>query len=133
MDVALLMANVSQLKSLLSIDKGDKYYFILLVFICGSIILQVVFTICMLISWSIEKKLQEHLAETPKEDHPLDRSRRIISERLDKLGNVLVLLIIVSNVFITGLGVEAHNDPDTTTTHGETTFILLSNGTKIKV
>ena len=132
MDVALLMANVSQLKSLLSMDKGDKYYFILLAFICCSIVLQVVFTVCMLIIWSIEKKLQEHLTESPKESHPLDEKRRILSERLDKFGNILVLLIIVSNVFITGFGVEEHGDPNTPEEPKvvEKVMVLL-NGTKV--
>ncbi|XP_060597092.1 uncharacterized protein LOC132751013 [Ruditapes philippinarum] len=134
MDVALLMANVSQLKSLLSMDKGDKYYFILLAFICCSIVLQVVFTVCMLIIWSIEKKLQEHLAESPKENHPVDESRRILSERLDKFGNILVLLIIVSNVFITGFGVEEHGDPESPKESKVVErFLLLMNGTKIQL
>lgn len=104
MDVALLMANVSQLRSLLSMDKEDKYFFIIFAFICCSILLQVVFTLCMLIVVSIERKIHEHLIENPKE--PLDEKRRIIAERLDNAGNILVLLIIVSNVFITGFGIE---------------------------
>ncbi|XP_045197828.2 uncharacterized protein LOC123552326 [Mercenaria mercenaria] len=134
MDVALLMANVSQLKSLLSMDKGDKYYFILLAFICSSIVLQVAFTICMLIIWSIEKKLQDHLTESPKESHPVDESRRILAERLDKFGNILVLLIIVSNVFITGFGVEEHGDPGSQKEPGRVErVLLLLNGTKVKL
>lgn len=133
MDVALLMANVSQLKSLLSMDEGDKYFYILLAFICLSIVLQVVFTICMLVIWSIERKIQEHLTETPKENHPLDDKRRILAERLDKVGNVLVLLIIVSNVFITGFGVEEHGFNEDRKAKAAETILLLSNGTKVKL
>lgn len=133
MDVALLMANVSQLKSLLTMDQGDKYYYMILAFICCSIVLQVLFTISMLIIFSIERKLQEHQTETPKEKHPLDDRRRVLAERLDKFGNVLVLLIIVSNVFITGFGVEEHGLEEDTTAPIRETFLMLSNGTKIKL
>ncbi|XP_052811728.1 ninjurin-1-like [Mya arenaria] len=108
MDVALVMANVSQLKSLLSINDKDKYFYALLVFILLSITLQVIFTVCMLIIWSIEKKLDEHAQDTSPAAHVNDRRNRIISERLDKIGNILVLLVIVSNVFVTGFGVEPH-------------------------
>jgi len=69
---------------------------------------QVVFTVCMLVIWSIEKKLEEHAKDDKPDAHPNDRRNRIISERLDKAGNILVLLVIVSNVFITGFGVEPH-------------------------
>lgn len=41
MDVALVMANVSQLKSLLSMENKDKYYYPIFVFIIMSIGLQV--------------------------------------------------------------------------------------------
>ncbi|KAH3730536.1 ninjurin-1-like [Dreissena polymorpha] len=108
MDVALVMANVSQLKSLLSMENKDKYYYPIFVFIIMSIGLQVIFTICMLIIWSIEKKLDEHKADTTAAVHDNDRRQRLIEERLDKFCNILVLLVIVSNVFITAFGVEPH-------------------------
>ena len=108
MDVALLMANVSQLKALLSLDTSDKYYIPLFIFIGASILLQVIFTISMLAIWSIEKNLEEHGSEHPNKVYPDDKRKQLVADRLDKIGNILVLLIIVSNVFITGLGVEPH-------------------------
>ena len=123
MDVALLMANVSQLKALLSIDSSDKYFYPLLVFIILSITLQVVFTVTMLLIWSIEKGLEEraikaHTSTSSDRDsvfgeHELkevDKKKKLLADRLDKLGNILVLSIIVSNVFITGFGVEPHSE-----------------------
>lgn len=133
MDVALMMANVSQLKSLLSMDTTDKYFYPLFVFITGSILLQVIFTVCMLIIWSIEKKLEEHTEEKAHLDHPLDESRRVLAERLDKVGNLLVLMIIVSNVFITGFGVESHSKDNAPAENAEEMFIMLSNGTKLRL
>ena len=120
MDVALLMANVSQLKALLSIDSGDKYFYVLLVFIILSISLQVIFTVTMLVIWSIEKGLEERTKKTQELSHQrgsvyletelseTDEKRKVLADRLDKLGNVIVFAIIVSNVFITGFGVEPH-------------------------
>jgi hypothetical protein len=64
----------------------------------------------------------------------VDESRRILSERLDKFGNILVLLIIVSNVFITGFGVEEHGDPESPKESKVVErFLLLLNGTKIQL
>ena len=120
MDVALLMANVSQLKALLSIDSGDKYFYVLLVFIILSISLQVIFTVTMLVIWSIEKGLEERTKKAQELSHQrgsvyvetelseTDEKRKVLADRLDKLGNVIVFAIIVSNVFITGFGVEPH-------------------------
>ncbi|KAL4233474.1 tissue reproteinration [Mactra antiquata] len=132
MDVALMMANVSQLKSLLSMDTHDKYFFPLLVFIVGSIVLQVVFTLCMLIIWSIERKFEEYEEQSPQTSlPPPDESRRILADRLDRVGNFLVLLIIISNVFITGFGVESHSKHSVEQA-GEI-YMVLSNGTKVKM
>lgn len=99
-----MMANVSQLKALLV--SSNKYFAVLLTFICLSITLQVVFTICMLAIWSIEKKLESKTAENPGALESKDERLKTWAERLDRLGNVLVLFIIVSNVFVTGFGVE---------------------------
>ncbi|XP_052807446.1 ninjurin-1-like [Mya arenaria] len=115
MDVALMMANVSQLKTLLVSDRGD-YFYLLLTFICLSISLQVIFTICMLVIWSIERKLEKTTTETATTSTSItahvhtilsatEERQRVIADRLDKVGNVLVLFIIVSNVFVTGFGV----------------------------
>ncbi|KAH3730512.1 ninjurin-1-like [Dreissena polymorpha] len=118
MDVALMMANVSQLKALLVAPRGD-YFLLLLSFICLSIVLQVLFTICMLVIWSIEKNLEEKTTraayDAPTGNGPVpstlilnkeDEGRKLLANRLDRFGNVLVLFIIVSNVFVTGFGVE---------------------------
>ena len=129
MDVALLMANVSQLKALLSIDSGDKYFYPLLVFIIMSISLQVIFTVTMLLIWSIEKGLEDR-AKTAKDPSQrgsivvetelseIDEKKRALADRLDKLGNILVLSIIVSNVFITGFGVEPHDTGNSSGSNG---------------
>ncbi|KAL3883391.1 hypothetical protein ACJMK2_029765 [Sinanodonta woodiana] len=110
MDVALLMANVSQLKALLELGNKDKYYYLLLVAIVMSISLQVIFTICMLIIWSIEKGVVDNVPETltefPSKGVVLKDNK--VANVLDKFGNVLVLCIIVANVFIVGFGVEPH-------------------------
>ena len=86
----------------------------------------------MLVIWSIEKKLEEHSSEVPQKDYPEDGKKKVIAERLDKMGNILVLLIIVSNVFITGLGVEPHainSSPDTFVPRPETMANTVKNNT----
>ncbi|XP_045199182.2 ninjurin-2-like [Mercenaria mercenaria] len=108
MDVALMMANVSQLKALLA-SENNKYYYLLLTFICMSIGLQVIFTICMLVIWSVEKTLEEQSKPEilPKEPGPQIERKKWLAQWLDRSGSILVLFIIVSNVFIAGFGVES--------------------------
>ncbi|XP_045199206.2 ninjurin-2-like [Mercenaria mercenaria] len=108
MDVALMMANVSQLKALLASD--HEYYYLLLTFICMSIGLQVVFTICMLVICSIERTLEEHNKPESLPEAPCPKIERMkwLATWLDRVGSILVLFIIVSNVFIAGFGVESH-------------------------
>ncbi|KAL3883263.1 hypothetical protein ACJMK2_029546 [Sinanodonta woodiana] len=110
MDVALLMANVSQLRALLELGSKDKYYHLLLVAIVLSISLQVIFTICMLIIWSIEKGAVDNMPETLTQipDKGVVLKDTKVANVLDKVGNVLVMCIIVTNVFIVGFGVEPH-------------------------
>ncbi|XP_052812022.1 ninjurin-1-like [Mya arenaria] len=142
MDVALMMANVSQLKALLVSDRGD-YFFLLLTFICLSISLQVIFTICMLVIWSIERKLEETTTETattstttiahvPHTLSATEERHKVIADRLDKVGNVLVLFIIVSNVFVTGFGVEGSHTGNIDSQAGGATqnmYGTVANGT----
>ncbi|XP_060558847.1 ninjurin-2-like [Ruditapes philippinarum] len=108
MDVALLMANVSQLKALVA-SGNNQYYYLLLTFICMSIGLQLVFTICMLVISAIEKTLEEyHQQECLQEStSPKMEKKKWLADMLDRASSVLVLFIIVSNVFIAGFGVES--------------------------
>ena len=78
------------------------------------------FTICMLIIWSVEKSLEEQSTQrTPeeqskpelktKEEYSRMKRKERIATWLDRIGSILVLFIIVSNVFIAGFGIESHS------------------------
>ncbi|XP_045206719.2 ninjurin-1-like [Mercenaria mercenaria] len=108
MDVALIMANVSQLKALLASE--NEYFYLLLTFICMSIGLQVVFTICMVVINSIENTLEEHNKQDslPQEHCPKIKRMTGLATWLDRAGSIIVLFVIVSNVLIAGFGVEGN-------------------------
>lgn len=125
-----MMANVSQLKALLASQNND-YFLLLLTFICLSICLQVVFTICMLIIWSIEKRLEDDSkSELPPAPCPKSEKKKWLANWLDRAGSILVLFIIVSNVFIAGFGVENHKDSGSVQQSAQA---LIFNNGSIKV
>ena len=116
MDVALLMANVSQLKALLVSGRGE-YFSLLLTFICLSISLQVAFTICMIVIQAFEKQVEDLATKATECEHGQKtqnieeleckhKRNEVWCYRLDKVSNILVLFIIVANVFVAGFGVE---------------------------
>ncbi|KAL4233472.1 Ninjurin 1 [Mactra antiquata] len=117
MDVALLMANVSQLKALLN-SNDNNYFDLLFVVIVLSLTLQVIFAIVMITIFAFEKSIEDNDIKDdndtdPEKDEPrlskLEiRKRKTAVSVLDRCGNILVLGIIVSNVFITGFGVGQH-------------------------
>ncbi|KAL4233473.1 Ninjurin 1 [Mactra antiquata] len=120
MDVALMMANVSQLKALL-VSKDNEYFYILLTFIILSISLQVIFTMCMLAIYAFEKTIEdENDNDLLKKESPAIERKKYFAKLLDRLGNVLVLFIIVSNVFITGFGVEGGQSASSVSGTGQT-------------
>ncbi|KAL3883502.1 hypothetical protein ACJMK2_029759 [Sinanodonta woodiana] len=98
MDVALLSANVFQLKVILDLGSRDKYYILRLFFIIISITLQVIFTFVMVIIKYFERR------EKPLDGPEASQYKRRI-DIVDKISNVLVIIITVSNVFIATFGV----------------------------
>ena len=91
LDIGLLMANASQLKSLLSLGPSQDYYYANLVLIGLSITLQIIVGIILLVLGSIRgKDLKE-------------------KQRANVLNNVTVgfiFLITIINVFIAAFGIK---------------------------
>ncbi|KAK3590526.1 hypothetical protein CHS0354_036348 [Potamilus streckersoni] len=98
MDVALLSANVFQLKVVLDLGSRDTYYILRLFFIIMSITLQVIFTFVMVVIKFFERR--EKALDGPEASQ---YKKRI--DIVDKISNVLVIIITVSNVFIATFGV----------------------------
>ncbi|KAL8588149.1 hypothetical protein ACOMHN_044119 [Nucella lapillus] len=131
MDVALMMANISQLRTLLSGGSTNiTYFYSLLVLVVFSLVSQVVFGILIFVIWvressahqreEFEKSVRERRFrsdENPSRDAMvkmrLSLMRRgeqfrhdVITNHLNHVTMVLVFLITVTNMFITGFGIE---------------------------
>ncbi|XP_070193385.1 ninjurin-1-like [Littorina saxatilis] len=130
MDVALMMANISQLRTLMAGGSTNITYFYLLIsLVVFSLISQLVFGILIFIIWVRESAAQQREEYEQnmrdKEIRSGDTSsgavlklrfslvrqreqfqRDVITNRLNHVTMVLVFLITVVNMFITGFGIQ---------------------------
>ncbi|VDI15990.1 Hypothetical predicted protein [Mytilus galloprovincialis] len=93
LDVAILIANATQLKAVISNGPSHKYYIPLLVLISVSIVIQLVVAVLLLIIGATEKKADNKLW-------------------LHKMNNAtigLIVAITVTNIFISAFGIESTN------------------------
>ncbi|CAH2276397.1 ninjurin-2 [Pelobates cultripes] len=91
LDVALFMANATQLKAVLEQGPGFTYYITLITLISLSLALQLIIGVLLIII------ARRNINDTEKQ------------ERLDLLNNVatgLVFLTVLINIFITAFGVQ---------------------------
>ncbi|XP_005090410.2 uncharacterized protein LOC101856775 [Aplysia californica] len=142
MDVALMMANISQLRTLITAGVDHmEYYYPLLILVSTSLISQIVFAILIFIIWvreSDQDQREEYLTTLSQvvAANNSGRPNRAASEKLrlsllkreedyhhHRITNhmnyatmVLVFLITVINMFITGFGIKL--DGETTTVAG---------------
>ncbi|XP_064611010.1 ninjurin-1-like isoform X2 [Liolophura sinensis] len=98
MDVALLLANASQLKSVVEVGPSHSYYVFLFTMIVLSICLQIVTGLMLLWVGARESKSKD---EDDVNEH---------TNRLNNITIAMVFLITVVNIFITsfGIGDSAH-------------------------
>lgn len=127
-DVALLMANISQLKLLIEFGDSQKLYYPLLALVAVSIILQIVFAFVELVISKMNKCVS-CLQNSQPENHRYGETGGANSEtyividsskttkdclcekkkaHLMMASNIMVLLIIFSNAFITGFGLNSN-------------------------
>ncbi|XP_036415450.1 ninjurin-1 [Colossoma macropomum] len=94
LDVALLMANASQLKAVLEQGPSLSFYTGLIAFISISLILQVVVGILLIfiVKWDLN-----------------DESKHYQLNLLENISTALVFIIVVVNVMITAFGVQKPN------------------------
>lgn len=128
LDVALLLANVSQLRTVLHSDTTSNYYIMTLTLISGSIVLQIIIALLMIAMWSLGRQTDEqpcnkcaiarsdsrisqvtkdsvlvNLVHNQKLKKP-KRTKEQKSAAIDKVVLVLITFVIIANVFITGIG-----------------------------
>lgn len=91
LDVALLMANASQLKAVLEQGPDFSFYTILIVLISISLILQILVGILLIfiVKWNLN-----------------DQSMHYRLNVMENVSTALVFIIVVVNVFITAFGVQ---------------------------
>ncbi|KAJ8265176.1 hypothetical protein COCON_G00142750 [Conger conger] len=94
LDIALLMANASQLKAVLEQGPEFTFYNALVALISISIIFQVIVGILLifLVKWNLN-----------------DQSKHFQLNVLENIATGLVFIIVVINVFITAFGVQRPN------------------------
>ncbi|XP_074535737.1 ninjurin-1 [Halichoeres trimaculatus] len=91
LDVALLMANASQLKAVLEQGPGFTFYVPLITLISISLILQIIVGVLLIfiVKWNLN-----------------DESMHYRLNILENVSTALVFIIVVVNVFITAFGVQ---------------------------
>ncbi|XP_035599304.1 ninjurin-1-like [Oncorhynchus keta] len=94
LDVALLMANASQLKAVLEQDPDFTFYTPLITFISISLILQI--TVGVLLIFIVKWNLN-------------DESTHFKLNIMENIATALIFIIVVVNVFITAFGVQKPN------------------------
>ncbi|XP_055015805.1 ninjurin-1 isoform X2 [Boleophthalmus pectinirostris] len=94
LDVALLMANSSQLKTVLYVGPQYRFYIPLIVLLCLSITLQVL--VGLLLVFIVKYDLN-------------DRRKHAKLDRLNNTATVFVFFTVLINIFITALGFESYS------------------------
>ncbi|KAI7795240.1 ninjurin-1 [Triplophysa rosa] len=91
LDIALLMANASQLKTVVELGSGFSLYIPLITLISISLILQIIVGVLLIfiVKWNLN-----------------DTSKHYILNLLENIVTALVFIIVVVNVFITAFGVQ---------------------------
>ncbi|XP_045199184.2 uncharacterized protein LOC123553542 [Mercenaria mercenaria] len=105
MDFSLMIANIAQLRALLT-SEGSKYKNFILSCIIISMTFQIMFAICMIRRQNMNEHINQALNsdEINEEEEERIRNRRRLIRVLDEIGNYLVLFILVANGLITGFG-----------------------------
>ncbi|XP_062842924.1 ninjurin-1 isoform X1 [Trichomycterus rosablanca] len=95
LDVALLMANASQLKAVLEQGPTFNFYTPLITLISISLVLQIVVGVLLIfiVKWNLN-----------------DESKHYRLNILENVSTALVFIIVVVNVFITAFGVQRPKD-----------------------
>jgi hypothetical protein len=137
MDVALMMANISQLRTLLTAGESMEYSTLLIVMVALSLGCQVIFAILISIIWMRESEQHQKdeylntLREVTEANNGAvkmikDKNRNsllrrqqsfqghVLTSHLNYISMVLVFTITVINMFITGFGIKLET-PATTT------------------
>jgi hypothetical protein len=105
MDFSLMIANIAQLKAVLSDENNPNRMFILICIII-SMTFQIIFAVCMIRRQNLNNKINKAFDDVEKREEkfePVKKSRRV-KKFLDEIGNYLVLFILVANGLITGFG-----------------------------
>lgn len=91
LDIALLMANASQLKTVVELGPTFSFYIPLISLICISLILQIIVGVLLIfiVKWNLN-----------------DANKHFILNLLENIVTALVFIIVVVNVFITAFGVQ---------------------------
>ncbi|XP_016350070.1 ninjurin-1 isoform X3 [Sinocyclocheilus anshuiensis] len=95
LDIALLMANASQLKTILELGPTFSFYIPLISLISISLILQIIVGVLLIfiVKWNLN-----------------DTSKHYILNLLENIVTALVFVVVVVNVFITAFGVQRPED-----------------------
>ncbi|KAM9828184.1 ninjurin-1-like [Syngnathus typhle] len=93
LDVALLMANSSQLKTVLYVGPQYRFYIPLIVLLCLSITLQVIVGVLLVFIAKYDLN---------------DVRKHAKLNRMNNVATVMVFFMVLINIFITALGFEGH-------------------------
>ncbi|XP_060597089.1 uncharacterized protein LOC132751011 [Ruditapes philippinarum] len=101
-DIALVLANCYQIRTIISEPNKHEYYKIPLGFAIASICLQILFTILMVISWQADKKSIDSQGNIKKAESLIGKVSQFIAM-------LLVLFIVISNIVVVEFGAMTSN------------------------
>ncbi|KAG7224261.1 hypothetical protein INR49_000504, partial [Caranx melampygus] len=101
LDVALLMANSSQLKTVLYVGPQYRFYIPLIVLLSLSITLQVIVGLLLVF-------IGKHIQITAVKYDLNDARKHAKLNRMNNAATVFVFFTVLINIFITALGFEGH-------------------------
>lgn len=113
-DASLLVANISQLRAVLDSGSANEYYLQLLVIIIISIVSHILFGMLMILRWKIKRK--KNVVNKQNSDGGCKKGCCICGmspsvKIYDKLIMSFMLIVVILNVAIAGLGLSESGCP----------------------
>ncbi|XP_046556993.1 ninjurin-1-like [Haliotis rubra] len=112
LDLALVAANISQLRIILTVGPGNlDFYYLMLSCVCLSLGFQVLFAIIILIVKIREDKMKSVSRDPEVQTESRRPTRDKVTDRLNCLSMALVLFVLLLNMVLSGFITVRKNSP----------------------
>ncbi|XP_046556994.1 ninjurin-1-like [Haliotis rubra] len=112
LDLALVAANISQLRIILTVGPGYlDFYYLMLSCVCLSLGCQVLFALIILIVKIRENEMDSVSRDPEVQTESIRQTRDRVADRLNYLSMALVLFVLLLNMVISGFVTVRKNSP----------------------